>query len=92
MMNSSESHSADVWAQLVVAGHVFKVAQLGPGYLFLDDPIDLAPCDAVLSFRIDDSLSVRQLKLLFGMRADQYKTFVVAADPTEQAGGPFRHF
>ncbi|HEX3314973.1 MAG TPA: hypothetical protein VHR72_08790 [Gemmataceae bacterium] len=86
-MSSRETHSADVWAQLVAAGHVFKVAQLGPGYLFLDDPIDLAPCDAVLSFRIDASLSVRQLKLPFGVRADECKTIVAAANPTERAAG-----
>jgi hypothetical protein len=78
MMNSREAHSADVSAQLVAAGHVFKVAQLGPGYLFLRDPIDLAPCDAVLSFRIDGSLSVRELKLPFGVRAGERKTIVVA--------------
>jgi hypothetical protein len=87
MSNSRQTHSADVWAQLVVSGHVFKVAQLGPGYLFLDEPIDLPPCDAVLSFRIDDSLSVRELKLPFGIRAGQRKTIVAAAHPNGRAAG-----
>jgi hypothetical protein len=82
MMKYPQAHSADTWAELVAAGHVFKVDQLGPGYLFLHKPIDLPPCDAVLSFRIDDSLSVRQLRLPHGVRAGEEKTIVVAAGAT----------
>jgi hypothetical protein len=82
-----ETHSAVVRAQLAVNGHVFEVAQLGPGYLFLKDPIDLPPSDAVLTLQIDDSVSVRNLRLPCGMAAGRQRTLIAAANAGSRAAG-----
>jgi hypothetical protein len=81
MNTPRETHSAVVRAQLAVQGHVFNVAQLGPGYLFVNDPVDLPPSDAVLTLQIDDSVTVRNLRLPFGIAAGQRKTTIAAGSP-----------
>jgi hypothetical protein len=41
-------HSANVMISLLFNGHSLPVAQLGPGFVLLDDPGDHPPCDARL--------------------------------------------
>lgn len=67
--------------------HVFEVAQLGHGYLFLNDPIEFPPSEAVLTLRIDDSVTVRKLRLPFGVRAGERKTIIAAGDNSSRVAG-----
>jgi len=46
-------HSADVRIALAVHGHVFSVAELGPGFVVLRNPISPPPADAELTLSID---------------------------------------
>jgi hypothetical protein len=41
--------------QLVVDGASLPIAQMGPDFLLLDEPIDHPPCEATILFCVDDS-------------------------------------
>ncbi len=47
------SYSADVRMELHVNGRVLSIGQLGPDFLILDHPVDLAPGDAEIAMSID---------------------------------------
>ena len=67
-------HSADVRIQLLLNGHAFSVAQLGPGYMILRDPIDHPPAEAKLIIQIDGHEDTRELWLADGIRTGEPKT------------------
>ena len=46
-------HSAQIEMQLLVNGSTLSIGQMGPDFLFLDDPIDHPPADAVIVFSVD---------------------------------------
>jgi hypothetical protein len=50
---STSGHSADVRIQLFVNGHVLKIAQLGPQFLMLDQPVEHPPGDAEILMSVD---------------------------------------
>jgi hypothetical protein len=54
-MNPSRApgHSADVRIHLLVNGSVLSVAQLGPRFIILRNPVDHPPCDAEIVMSID---------------------------------------
>jgi hypothetical protein len=41
--------------RLLVNGDVLSVAQMGPDFLLVDEPIDHPPCNASLTLRVDQS-------------------------------------
>jgi len=45
--------SADIRIYLYVGGQVFKVGQLAPDFLILDDPLDQPPGRAEISMSVD---------------------------------------
>lgn len=46
-------HSADVRIDLAVNGHVFSVAELGPDFVVLRNPVAHPPAEAELTLSID---------------------------------------
>ena len=50
---TTTGHSADVRIALAVNGHVFSVAELGPDFVVLRNPIPHPPAEAELSLSID---------------------------------------
>ncbi len=56
MVNSTTycSRSADVTIELRFNGFVIPVAQLGPDFLILDDPVDQPSGEAEIMLRVDD--------------------------------------
>jgi hypothetical protein len=46
-------HSARVKMQLVINGGSIRVAQMGPDFLLLDEPIDHPPADASVVLQVD---------------------------------------
>jgi hypothetical protein len=50
---STHSHSADVQMRLFVNGHVLNIAQIGPSFLMLDQPIEHPPTEAEILMSID---------------------------------------
>jgi hypothetical protein len=49
----SPGHSADVRLELRLNGHVLPVAQLGPDFLVLRNPVNHPPAEAEIALSID---------------------------------------
>jgi hypothetical protein len=49
----SNGYSANVHMQLCVNGRTFRIGQLGPDFLILDDPTDLPPAIGEIIVSID---------------------------------------
>lgn len=69
-MTVRSTHSADVRIELTVNGHVFSVAELGPGFVVLRNPIAHPPAEAELSLSIDGYERRWTVKLIDGILAD----------------------
>ena len=52
-ISSSGGHSSRVEMRLVLLGAALRVAQLGPDYLLLEQPIDHPPTEAEFLFSVD---------------------------------------
>jgi hypothetical protein len=72
----SSSHSADVRIHLLVNGSALPVAQLGPEFLVLRDPIDHPPCDAEITMAIDGNESGWTVHLVNGIQVGERKTVI----------------
>jgi hypothetical protein len=73
------SHSAEVRIQLAVNGHMFSVAELGPGFVVLRDAIDHPPARANITMSIDGQTSQWQVDLVDGIVSRQRKTPIANA-------------
>ena len=49
----SKDYSSDVVLQLIVGERVFELARTGPGYVVMEEPVELPPCDAELLMSVD---------------------------------------
>ena len=49
------SYAAVVNITLLIAGHTVPITQLGPDFLLLDNPFNLAPCEAALVLQVGQS-------------------------------------
>ena len=67
-------HSADVQMHLTVNGRVLSIGQLAPGFIMLDDPIDLPPTDAEIFMSIDGHERRWTVHLVDGIRANDRET------------------
>jgi hypothetical protein len=72
----SLSHSADVRIHLHVNGCVLPVAQLGPRFLVLRNPVDHPPCDAEIALCIDGQASRWAVYLPNGVQVGRRKTAI----------------
>jgi hypothetical protein len=63
-------HSADVRIALAVNGHVFSVAQLGPDFVVLRNPVPHPPAEAELSLSIDGQEERWRVHLIDGILVD----------------------
>jgi hypothetical protein len=66
---TGSGHSADVRIALAVNGHVFSVAELGPGFVVLRNPVPHPPADAELTLSIDGDERRWRVELIDGIRA-----------------------
>jgi hypothetical protein len=67
-------HSAEVRIDLAVNGHVFSVAELGPGFVVLRDAIDHPPGPAEITMSIDDHRRQWRVELTDGIVAGREDT------------------
>lgn len=72
----SAGHSAIVCMQLCVNGLILPIAQLGPSFLVLKNPIDHPPADAVISMSIDCCEDHWRVRLPGGIQAGKRKTAI----------------
>ena len=70
----SHRHSADVRIHLRLDGHVLPIAQLGPDFLVLKNPIDHPPVEAEIDMSIDGQESRWPVCLIDGLAAGQRKS------------------
>lgn len=56
---------------LLVNGHSMSIAQMGPDYLILDQPIDHPPCVASVILSVDGHEDRWNVRLADGIRSDQ---------------------
>ncbi len=67
-------HSADVQMHLTVNGRVLSIGQLAPGFIMLDDPIDLPPSDAEIFMSIDGRERRWSVRLVDGIQNTDRET------------------
>jgi hypothetical protein len=60
-------YSADVRMTLCVNGRSFRIGQLGPDFLILDDPAELPPTQGEITVSIDGHVRRWQVKLPDGV-------------------------
>jgi hypothetical protein len=63
--------SADVKIELRINGLVIPVAQLGPDFLILDDPVEHPPRDAEIVLRVDKNEHRWRVALPDGLSFDR---------------------
>ncbi|HEY7331263.1 MAG TPA: hypothetical protein VH592_26755, partial [Gemmataceae bacterium] len=68
------SYSADVQIFLRVNGYDLPVAQLGPGFLVLRNPVDHPPCAAEITLSIDGEEKRWMVHLIKGIQVERRKT------------------
>jgi hypothetical protein len=69
-------HSATVHMQLFVNGDVLPIAQLGPNFLVLKNPIDHPPVDAEITLCIDGHEDRWRVRLPDGIHSGWRKTAI----------------
>jgi len=69
-----QGHSADVQMHLYVGGRVLPIAQLGPGFITLRNPIDLPPVEAEISLSIDGNVERWRVQLPEGISTQKQET------------------
>ena len=60
-------YSANVHMQLCVNGRTYRIGQLGPDFLILDDPTDLPPARGEITVSIDGQVRRWQVQLPDGI-------------------------
>ena len=65
--------------ELRVNGLVLPIAQMGPGFVVMDNPIDHPPADAEIFLNIDGSKSNWRVHLVEGISPQRRKTKVTSA-------------
>jgi hypothetical protein len=63
------SYSADVRMSLAVNGHVFSIAELGPGFVVLRDAVDHPPVRGEITMSIDRHVEKWLVELVDGIKA-----------------------
>ena len=70
-------YSADVRMHLSVGGRVFPIAQLGPDFIILDNPLDQPPASGEIVLSIDGSVRLWPVHLPDGISADKRETRII---------------
>lgn len=76
---TSLGYSAAVRMQMIVDARHFAVAQIGPDFLVLNEPLDASPTRAELVVQIDDSEKRRAIFLPDGVGASDERTRIANA-------------
>ena len=72
----SPGHSADVRMELRFNGHVLPIAQMGPDFLIIINPIDHPPTEAEITLSIDGDESRWLVRLEDGLSAARRRTHI----------------
>lgn len=61
-------HSAEVRLFLVTADATYPLAQIGPHFVIVREPLDLPPCDAEIVMQVDSAEDRWPVRLVDGVR------------------------
>jgi hypothetical protein len=75
--SSSNGYSANVRLTLVVDGRSFKLAQTGPDFVILREPMDLPPSEAEIVTDIDGQVERWRVHLPEGAHSDKLQVRAV---------------
>lgn len=67
--SSYGGHSALVRMRLLLNGMSFRIAQMGPDFLFIESPGDHPPARATIEMQVDGSQRAWEVTLPQGMKA-----------------------
>ena len=70
-------HSANVKIELIFNGYCMPVAQLGPGFLLLNAPVEYPPSDATIVLRVDESERRWTVRLPDGISVGSKRVVIV---------------
>jgi hypothetical protein len=66
--------------RLLLNGHSLSVAQMGPDFIFLTDPIDYPPTTARFVLQIDDNERSWEIRLPDGLSASARRVSIAPPD------------
>jgi hypothetical protein len=75
-LSSHGGHSAQVNMRLLVNGGSLRVTQMGPDFLFVDEPINHSPADVTLVLQVDETERRWQVRLPNGISADSNRVVI----------------
>jgi hypothetical protein len=78
--SQSPAYSADVRMELRLNGHIFAIAQMGPNFLLVKNPIHHPPVVAEIAMSIDGEESRWPVRLDQGMSAAQERISITRCD------------
>ena len=81
MQSSQGGHSAQVKMQLLVNGSSLAIAQLGPDFLLVDEPINHPPSEARVVLQIDQSERRWTIHLPNGISKDSERIAIEPPGP-----------
>ena len=64
--------------RLLVNGVSFRIAQMGPDFLFVEAPGDHPPARATIELQVDDALRTWEVNLPHGMKAGDERVVLAA--------------
>ena len=76
--SSQGGHSAQVKIRLVVNGSSIAVAQMGPDFLLVDEPINYPPGEASVVLQVDQSERRWNVRLPEGISAESKRVAIAA--------------
>ncbi len=77
--SSYGGHSAWVRMRLLLNGTSFRIAQMGPDFLFIDSPEDHPSARATIEMQVDGSLRTWEVLLPHGIRAGESRVALAFA-------------
>ena len=80
--SSYGGHSARVRMRLLVNGTSFRIAQMGPDFLFVESPSDHPPARAIIEMQVDGSQRTWEVLLPQGMKSGNERVVLAPRDAT----------
>jgi hypothetical protein len=76
--SSYGGHSAMVRMRLLLNGVSFRIAQMGPDFLFIESPSTQPPARATIELQVDDARRTWEVNLPQGIKAGDERVVLAA--------------
>jgi hypothetical protein len=78
-LSSQGGHSSRVNMRLLFNGYSLPVAQIGPDFILVDEPVNHPPTAASVIFQVDETERHWKVQLPFGISCDLKKVAIIPA-------------